>query len=69
MEERLALGLMSSVVYAGVGAILLLIAYKVFDLINALKFTEEIGKGNTALGVVIAGFFIGMAIIVAAAIH
>lgn len=60
---------MSSLVYAGMGAVLLMVAYKVFDIVNTLKFTEEIGKGNVAVGVMVAGFFVGMAVIVAAAIH
>jgi uncharacterized membrane protein YjfL (UPF0719 family) len=49
--------------------ILLMIAYKVFDIVNALEFTKELEKNNQALGTVIAGFFIAIGIIVAAAIH
>lgn len=61
--------LLVSLVYAALGMIFLMIAYKVFDLVNALEFTKELEKNNQALGTVVAGFFIAMAIIIAAAIH
>lgn len=61
--------LLVSLVYSVLGMIFLMIAYKVFDLVNALEFTKELEKNNQALGTVIAGFFIAIAIIVAAAIH
>lgn len=61
--------LLVSTVYAVLGMIFLMIAYKVFDLVNALEFTKELEKNNQALGTVIAGFFIAIAIIIAAAIH
>lgn len=61
--------LLVSLVYAILGMIFLMIAYKVFDLVNALEFTKELEKNNQALGTVVAGFFIAMAIIIAAAIH
>ena len=61
--------LLVSLIYAALGMIFLMIAYKIFDLVNALDFTKEIEKNNQALGTVIAGFFIAIAIIIAAAIH
>ena len=61
--------LLVSLVYAILGMIFLMIAYKVFDIVNALEFTKELEKNNQALGTVVAGFFIAMAIIIAAAIH
>ncbi len=61
--------LLVSLVYSVLGMIFLMVAYKVFDLVNALEFTKELEKNNQALGTVIAGFFIAIAIIVAAAIH
>lgn len=61
--------LLVSLVYAILGMIFLMVAYKVFDLVNALEFTKELEKNNQALGTVVAGFFIAMAIIIAAAIH
>ena len=61
--------LLVSMVYAVLGMVFLMIAYKVFDLVNALEFTKELEKNNQALGTVIAGFFIAISIIIAAAIH
>lgn len=61
--------LLVSLVYAVIGMIFLMVAYKVFDLVNGLDFTKELEKNNQALGTVIAGFFIAIAIVIAAAIH
>ncbi|HBN07656.1 MAG TPA: DUF350 domain-containing protein [Cyanobacteria bacterium UBA8530] len=60
--------LLSSVVYALLGMVLLMIGYKFFDLVNRLDFTAEIGKNNVAVAITVAGFFIGLAIVIAAAI-
>lgn len=72
MEELRALTpgvILVSLIYSILGMIFLMVAYKVFDLVNALDFTKELEKNNQALGTVIAGFFIAIAIIIAAAIH
>lgn len=61
--------LLVSLVYAVLGMVFLMVAYKVFDIVNSLEFTKELGQNNQALGTVIGGFFIAMAIIIAAAIH
>ena len=61
--------LLVSLIYAVLGMVFLMVAYKIFDIVNALEFTKELGKNNQALGTVIGGFFIAMAIIIAAAIH
>lgn len=58
-----------SFIYAVLGMVFLMIAYKVFDIVNGLEFTKELEKNNQALGTVIGGFFIAIAIIIAAAIH
>jgi uncharacterized membrane protein YjfL (UPF0719 family) len=54
--------------YAIMGAILLMAAYKVFDIINPLDFDKEIANNNISLSIMIAGFFLSMALIIAAAI-
>ena len=61
--------LLVSFIYAVLGMVFLRVAYKVFDIVNALEFTKELEKNNQALGTVIGGFFIAIAIIIAAAIH
>lgn len=69
MNPHLSSGaLLSSVVYAVLGGLMLLLGYRVFDLINRVDFTAEIGKGNVAVGVLMAGFFIALSIVIAAAI-
>lgn len=55
-------------IYAILGAIILMAAYKVFDIINPLDFDKEIANNNISLSIMVAGFFLGMAIIIAAAI-
>ncbi|HEY9766237.1 MAG TPA: DUF350 domain-containing protein [Chroococcales cyanobacterium] len=60
--------LLSSVIYALLGMLLLMIGYKAFDLVNRIDFTEEIGKNNVAVAIMVAGFFIGLAIVIAASI-
>lgn len=69
MDSLQPMVILVSLVYALLGMIFLMVAYKVFDIVNALEFTKELEKNNQALGTVIAGFFIAIAIIIAAAIH
>lgn len=63
--------LFGSFIYAFVGIFIFMIAYKIFDLIApGWKVTKIIiDDGNVALGIVIAGMFIGLAIIIASAIR
>ena len=72
IEEMKLIGvapILVTLVYSGMGIIILMLAYKIFDLVNALDFTKELEKNNQALGHVISGFFIAIAIIIAAAVH
>jgi uncharacterized membrane protein YjfL (UPF0719 family) len=62
-------GLFTSVVYGLVGLILLLIGYYSYELITPFSVKEElISHRNPAVGLVVAAFILGMAIIIAAAI-
>lgn len=61
--------LLSSVVYGLVGLVLLLIGYYSYELITPFSVKEElISHRNPAVGLVVAAFIVGMAIIIAAAI-
>ena len=61
--------LFTSVVYGLVGLILLLIGYYIYELITPWSVKEElIAHRNPAVGLVVAAFILGMAIIIAAAI-
>jgi putative membrane protein len=61
--------LFTSVVYGLVGLILLLIGYYIYELITPFSVKDElIAHRNPAVGLVVASFILGMAIIIAAAI-
>jgi len=61
--------LLTSVVYGLVGLILLLVGYYVYELITPFSVKDElISHRNPAIGLVVAAFILGMAIIIAAAI-
>jgi putative membrane protein len=61
--------LFTSVVYGLVGLILLLIGYYMYELITPWSVKEElIAHRNPAVGLVVAAFILGMALIIAAAI-
>lgn len=62
--------LFGSMLYAIIGIFIFMIAYLIFDIIAPrLKITEIlVSDKNIGLGLVIAGLFIGLAIIISAAI-
>jgi hypothetical protein len=61
--------LFTSVVYGIVGMILLLIGYYIYELITPWSVKDElISHRNPAVGLVVAAFILGMAIVIAAAI-
>lgn len=65
----IASGLVLSVVYGLVGIILLMVGYKVFELITPFSVSDALSKDqNRAVGIVVGAIFIGVAIIIAAAL-
>ena len=65
----LASGLILSVVYGLVGILLLMIGYKMFGWITPFSVNDALSKDqNRAVGIVVGAIFIGIAIIVAAAL-
>jgi uncharacterized membrane protein YjfL (UPF0719 family) len=58
----------STIIYAILALVLMFVGYKIFDIITPYKFAEEIKEKNPAVGAVIAGIFIAVAIIIKAAI-
>jgi len=60
--------ILSSVVYTLLGIVLMVVAYKVVDFVIPANLNHEIEKGNTAAGLVAAGIFVAVGLIVAAAI-
>ncbi|RMF83848.1 MAG: DUF350 domain-containing protein [Nitrospinota bacterium] len=58
-----------SVIYGLIGIFLLLIGYYIYELVTPFSVKKELLEDqNIALGVVIAAFILGMAIIIASAI-
>ncbi|MCT4543011.1 MAG: DUF350 domain-containing protein [Vallitalea sp.] len=58
----------ATIIYAILALVLMFVGYKVFDIITPYNFAEEIKEKNPAVGAVIAGIFIAVAIIIKAAI-
>ncbi|MGE5577515.1 MAG: DUF350 domain-containing protein [Syntrophothermus sp.] len=59
----------SSVVFAVIGFVLGIVGYKLFDWATPGDLGKEISNGNIAAGVTVAGIFVAVALIVAAAIR
>ena len=62
--------LLESFLYVIVGLMLYTITFWILVKVSPFNFIKEIEKEqNTAIGVIVAGIFIGISIIIAAAIH
>ncbi|MEO6776529.1 MAG: DUF350 domain-containing protein [Kofleriaceae bacterium] len=60
----------SSAVFAGIGLAVFGIAFWIIKMVAPFSMKKEIEEDqNVALGVIIAGVMIGIALIIAAAIH
>lgn len=69
-ERGLASGMISTIVYSVVGIILCILGYLVMLLLNKkYNLNEEVGKGNTAAGIMIMGLFVGLGIIISGVIY
>lgn len=53
-----------SAVFGLLGIIIMALGYLIFDKMIPLDFNKELEKGNIAVGIVIAGLLIGVAMIV-----
>lgn len=62
--------LATSLVYAVVGVVLLFIAYRIFDMLTPTDMNKAIfEEKNVAVGVTVGFFILGLAVVIAAAIH
>ena len=62
--------LLASIVYSAVGVVIFLIAYKLLERFMPFNVDKELAEDrNTAVGIVVGSVMIGLAIIIAAAIH
>ena len=60
---------LETVIYAAIGIILSMIAYKVYDLLTPFSLNKELSEDqNLAVGILLGSIFIGIAIIIAASI-
>jgi len=67
--SQLLHGVIGTIVYSALGLVVLLVGFKIFDLVTPFSLNKEIAEdNNVAAGVVVAGIMIGLGIIVAAAI-
>ena len=62
-------GLILSIVYGLVGILLLMVGYKIFEWITPFSVEDALSKEqNRAVGIVVAGMFLAIGIVIAAAI-
>jgi uncharacterized membrane protein YjfL (UPF0719 family) len=61
--------LMIAAMFGGLGILMTVIGYKLFDLIETkIDFAAEIKNGNTAAAIVIGSFLIGICFIIGRAV-
>ena len=60
--------ILSSIVYFLIGIVFCAIGYKIFDIITPFDLNEEIDDHNLAAGLTVFGIFVGIAIVISAAI-
>ena len=69
LDAALATGIVSSILYFVAGILFFMLGYIVIDKINRqYRLSEEIGKGNTAAGIMVAGIFIGLSAVISGVI-
>lgn len=56
--------ILNTIIYGGIGIMLMLISMYIFDLTVPYDFNKEIKEKNVAAGFIIAGIFIAIAIII-----
>ena len=68
--ENLGDAVISTAVFAGIGLAVFAIAFWIIKMVVPFSMKKEIEEDqNVALGVIIAGVMIGIALIISAAIH
>lgn len=68
-EETLFTGMLSTVYYYVFGLVFCVLGYLFMNLINQkYNLNQEIGEGNPAAGIMVAGLFIGLAVIISGVI-
>lgn len=60
--------LLESVVYLGIGLIMMMLGYWIIDLVIPVDFPQEIREGNKAVGWVSAGIYAGLGFVIRSAV-
>lgn len=69
VTETLLSGITSSIIYFVVGIAFFMLGYVTVLLFNKkYNLNDEIGKGNTAAGIMVFGIFVGLSLIISGAI-
>lgn len=56
-------------IYAGLGLVLMFLAYKIFDWLSPkINFEDELKKGNVAVAIFIASIFITIGMVIGGAL-
>lgn len=61
--------LLATLVYAGIGIVIFVVGFWLWDKATPADLWGEICRGNQAVAILAAGVAIGLALIVSAAIH
>jgi putative membrane protein len=62
--------ILGSIIYSAIGVVIFLVAYKLMERFLPFNVDKELAEDqNTAVGLVVGSVMIGLAIIIAAAIH
>lgn len=70
MEYIAVKGIVNSLIFSGIGIIVLIISYMILERLTPEKTWREIVENkNTALAIVFGAFIIGISLIISAAIH
>ena len=68
-KETLLSGLLGSILYFIVGILFFMLGYVIIRIFNKkYNLNEEVGCGNIAAGIMVAGIFIGLAIVISGVI-
>ncbi len=70
VPEGLAGGIISSIVYFVIGIVFFMLGYLIKRFLDKKQYNinDEIDNGNTAAGIMVAGIFIGLAIVISGVI-
>jgi len=70
MEYIAVKGIVNSLIFSGIGIIVLIISYMILEKLTPENTWKElVNNKNTALAIVFGAFIIGISLIISAAIH